>query len=449
MSEPVRSGGFSERVVTIFGAQVLTAGLGIVNSLLFARLLGPEAKGDYYLLTLVPNTTLVLVQLGLPTALGFYAAKGRTTSIVRRAILLALFLSAVALIVIAMARPALESALLKGIDPTLILVSMAVIPILVTATFVTSILIALKSVRWYAAVNVAQSVLSTVFLVLLIGVLGFQIEGAVATYVIAATFGMTAFVLGTVRATRRARPGPKVTYRELFRYSLPLYPSSLTAFFSARADVFLIAAMTAEASAPLGYYSMAVTIAEMATYLPSAVSSVFLPHVAGVSREEANRHVTTVARGTIILTGATAVLLAPAGSILIAAVVPAFMPALPALFVLLPAVVSLAIARVVGEYVSGLGLTGRTSAATVLGFAVNLTANLILIPPLGIVGAAASSLISYTTTAIVITLIASRLADAPLRAFWIPRLADVRLIATTATRLLRGLLAGLRATVRP
>jgi O-antigen/teichoic acid export membrane protein len=447
VSERGRSAGFSERVVIVFAAQVVTAGIGIVNSLLFARLLGPEVKGDYYLLTLVPNTVLVLVQFGLPAALGFYSARGRTTAIVRRAISLAIFLSAVALLAVFMALPALESALLKGIDPTLIVVSMCVIPVLVVATFMSSIVIALRSVRWYAAVNIGQSVVSTILLVVLIGILGFQIEGAIATYMVAASFGMIGLAMGAVRAVRRVRLGLAVTYGELLRYGLPLYPASLTSFFSSRADVFMIAALVSDASASLGYYSMAVTLAEMATYLPSAVSSVFLPHVAGAAREDADRHVTTVARSTILLTGITAILLAPAGAILIAVVLPAFTPALPALYVLLPAVVSLAIARVVGEYVSGLGLTGRTSAATVLGFVVNLVANIILIPRYGIVGAAAASLISYTTSAVAITLIASRLSGAPMRAFWLPGRADVRFVAGTTASLLRAVAARRRATV--
>jgi O-antigen/teichoic acid export membrane protein len=157
--------------------------------------------------------------------------------------------------------------------------------------------------------------------------------------------------------------------------------------------------------------------------------------------------VTTVARGTIILTVVTAILIAPAGTILITVVLPRFTAALPALYILLPGVVSLAVGRVVSQYISGLGLTGRTSAATVFGFAVNLVINVMLIPRFGIEGAAVASLVSYTATAIAMTLIASRLAGAPMRDFWIPRLVDVRLIAATAGRLLRGLRGGPTATV--
>jgi O-antigen/teichoic acid export membrane protein len=107
------------------------------------------------------------------------------------------------------------------------------------------------------------------------------------------------------------------------------------------------------------------------------------------------------------------------------------------------------VSKVVGGYVSGLGFTARTSAATVLGFAINLVANIILIPQFGIVGAAAASLISYTTTAVAITLIASRLAHESLAAFWIPRRTDVRYIWATSRSLLRRIVSRGSTTASP
>ena len=445
VTESARGGGFSERVVIVFATHIVTAGIGIFNAFLFARLLGPAIKGDYYLIVLLPNTAMVLVQFGLPAALSFYAARGRTAGIMRKTLVLAASLSAIAGLIAILLLPALLETLLRGIDPSLVIAAMCVLPILLLRTLSSSIVIALKAMRWYAAAMLAESITATILLVVLVGVLGLGIVGALVMFAVSSSLGMIGLWVGARRAASNSSPTGGVRYRELLRYGLPLYAGSLTAFFSYRADVFLIAALVADASTSLGYYSMAVTLAEMATYLPSAVSSVFLPHVAGAAREDADRHVTTVARGTILLTGVTALAIAPAGTILVSVILPAFTPALPALYVLLPAVVSLAIARVVGEYVSGLGMTGWTSVATVLGFAVNLVANVILIPAYGIVGAAAASLISYTTSALAITLIASRLAHAPLHSFWIPRLADAQFIAATASTLLRQVLARRRA----
>jgi O-antigen/teichoic acid export membrane protein len=435
MTESSRAGGFSERVVILFVTQILTAGIGVFNAFLFARLAGPAGKGDYYLLVLLPNTTMVLAQLGLPTALGFYAARGKTHGIVRKALVLSVTLSAFALMVVVAFLPLLRESLLRGLQPSLVIASACAIPILMIATFTSSIVIALRALRWYAAVMLTQSVASSILLVLLVGVLGLGVPGALAMYLMTALIGMSGLWAGAARASAKVPQPSKVTFRELFRYGLPLYPASVTMFFSYRADVFLLAVLVADASVALGYYSMAVTLAEMVAYLPSAVSSIFLPHVAAAQREDADRHVLTVARVTLLLTGVTALALAPAATILIRVLLPAFVPALPALYVLLPGVVALSVAKVVGEYISGLGLTALTSAATVFAFIVNIAANLILIPILGIVGASAASLLSYSVSAIVMTLMAARLARAPLHRFWIPGPADVRLIVATVASL--------------
>jgi Na+-driven multidrug efflux pump len=57
---------------------------------------------------------------------------------------------------------------------------------------------------------------------------------------------------------------------------------------------------------------------------------------------------------------------------------------------------------------------------------VNIVANLVLIPRFGIVGAAAASLVSYTLSSILFTVVAARLAHQRLIDFWVPRRSDVR-----------------------
>jgi O-antigen/teichoic acid export membrane protein len=431
----LRTGAFSERVVVLMVGQILASGIGILNGFLFARLLGPAAKGDYYLLVLPPATMMVLVQLGLPQALGFYAARGQTRGMLRKAISLATVLSLVAIAVVAALLPWLRETILKGLDPVLVVAALCAIPLLVVATFTTSIVTALKAVRWYAAIQVTQAVASTTLVILFIGVLGLGVPGAVVIYLVAASILTIGCWAGALRALATVPRPSRLTYRELFRFGLPLYPGSITTFLSYRVDAYLLAALMADASAPLGYYSMAVTLAEMVFLVPNAVSSVFFPHVAGVARETADRDVLVVTRVTLLLTGVAALALVPMATMLVQGLLPAFAPALPALYVLLPGVVALSITKVLSDYLSGLGLTGTTSAVTILAFIINVAANLILIPRFGIVGASAASLVSYAASSIVITLIAARLAHAPARSFLIPRLADVRFVLTTVVAL--------------
>jgi O-antigen/teichoic acid export membrane protein len=182
---------------------------------------------------------------------------------------------------------------------------------------------------------------------------------------------------------------------------------------------------------------MAVGLAEMIFLFPRAVSNVFFPQVAASSQEDSNRQVALVSRVTLLVSGMFAFLLVPAAAVMILLVLPAFVPSIAPLLVLLPGVVALSAAGVVSGYLTGIGRPGITSVISLISLAVNIVANLILIPKFGIVGASAASLVSYTLSTLMLTAIAARLSGTPVAAFWIPRISDVRFAASTGVSLLR------------
>ena len=80
--------------------------------------------------------------------------------------------------------------------------------------------------------------------------------------------------------------------------------------------------------------------------------------------------------------------MAPAATVMVWLVLPAYIPSLPALFVLLPGVVAFSVTFVAGGYLTGIDRVGITSVVSVVSVVTNVIANLILIPPFVIVGAA-------------------------------------------------------------
>lgn len=428
---------FSERVVVLMAGQVVTTGLGIVTGFLMARLLGPADKGDYHLLILTPATAMVFLQLGIPQALGYSAAAGATRGLLRMTVTAAAVLSIAAFIIIAVLLPVIGRLLFDDLDPILVLAALSAVPLLLLATLSSAIVTALKAVHLRAALNIAQALASLASAIVLIGLLGLGVTGAVAGYLLAATILGVGMVLSARRALASAPASSGATYGSVLRFGLPLYPASLTTFLGFRVDAFLLAALLAESSSAIGYYSMAVTLAEMTFLIPSAVESVFFPHIAGSSRESADRDVLLVARVTVLLTGLSALALVPIGAVLIATLLPAFAPSLVAFAVLLPGVVAFSITKVVSGYVSGLGRTGLVSAVAIFAFVVNVVANLALIPPFGFVGAALASLVSYSASSVAITIVASRLTGAPFRAFWLVQPGDVRFVRDSGLALAR------------
>jgi O-antigen/teichoic acid export membrane protein len=227
------------------------------------------------------------------------------------------------------------------------------------------------------------------------------------------------------------------------RYGSRIYPSSITGYFNYRVDVFIIQALMVGQSGQLGLYSMAVTMAELLFYVPDSVTMIFLPRVSGSTPAEADALMPRVARLTVLITCLCAVALIPAAYVGIHLVLPTFAPCLPAFLVLLPGVVSIALAKVMTSYIAGRGRPGPVSAGATVALFINVVANLILIPQFGIVGAAMASLISYSALAVMMVVVACRLSNLSPLTIVVPGKAEVRLLWSAAGRAVASLRARL------
>jgi O-antigen/teichoic acid export membrane protein len=445
MPESVRTGTFSGRVVVMFGTQVVEAAVGVVNGILLARLLGPVGKGEYYLLLLLPTTMMVVLQLGLPQAFSYFSARGQTVRLVTKSFALTGALSAIGFAFVLVLLPVIQEAILHGLSLELVLFAFLVLPLLLQAPLSAATVMGRQAVRWYAAVKLAQPLITTILIVVVIGLLGQGVTGAVGIFIAVAVINTIGFVVAAVSVTRTVPRPEAASFRQLLNYGLRFYPASLSGFFSQRIDIYLIALLLASPSEALGYYSMAVAFAEIVFLFPSAVTANFFPHVAGSSRGDADREVALVSRVTLHVSGLLALVLIPCAVAMIWVLLPAFKPSIPPLLVLLPGVVALSAANVVGGYITGIGRPGISSGISVIALVVNVAANLVLIPAFGILGAASASLISYTFASLVVTSVAARFSRTPLWRFWVPRLAEVRSGVTMSADLARRAYASVRA----
>lgn len=436
---------FGGRVATLFVTQATTAAVGLVNAVVVARLLGPAAKGEYYLALLAPTTLLVLGQLGLPSAYGYFAARGMTRGLVRDATIVALLLAGASAALTIALLPGLRETVLRALPDRDAFLGLLALPLLFLTTFGQNIALGRLVVRPFAVVSIAHVLGATVALVLFIGVLGFGVEGAIVAFLVYSTIPAIGFLVVGYRATADPQGSAgRAAVGDLLRYGLRLYPGSITSFFNYRADVYLISWLLAAPDVPLGLYSLAVGIAEMVFFFPNAVSSVFFPHVAGSRREDVDLQLPVVSRVTILATAGAALALVPVALVLVGAFLPDYTACLPALFILLPGVVALSAAKVQSGYLSGLGHTGITSIIAIVTFALNVACNVVLIPAFGIAGAATASLVSYSASTVLSALACRALSRARLRDLLIPTFADARFLRDRIIELIGEILERLR-----
>lgn len=418
---------FARRVAGVFATRVARFGIGFATSFLLAGMLLPEGRGQYALLVLVPGMLNALGQLGLPSAMSFFAGRGmRLDQLQRLGWGLTALLSVVLVSGTIALLPLLSTTVLQPVSGDLVLVALASVPFQLATAFAGSTLIGRQRLRNYNLIIVAQSALMLGGVIFLVGVLDIGVPGALISYVAVAIIAAVATAVELQRVVRsEPADGPRVNLGGFVSYGIRIYPASVTGYFSYRADILVLGAMLGDAAA-IGLYTFAVSLAELAFMVPDSVSTVFYPRVAGMDRRSADVLAPQVSRFTLLVTGIAVIALIPAAYVATHVVLPAYSGSMGPFLVLVPGIMALSVSKVLAGYIGGLGLPLMVARASVTNLVVNLVANVLLIPPFGIVGAALASLLSYVVHATMLAVIASRIARRRPLEYVIPTAAEVR-----------------------
>jgi O-antigen/teichoic acid export membrane protein len=448
--ERLPGGGFAGKVSAIFVTRIVILVLTMLTSLAITRLLATtEERGAYVAVVTLPGMLSAIAMLGLPGAVNYYAGRGASVdSLLRASVVFTAAISTVIVAVVWFSLPLLEQSILSAAPDHLARWILVIIPAGMLTSFGGTLLYGRQEVKVYNTVLLMQAIGLLVGAVVLVGVLGLGVDGAVATSVAVNLATVVAIVLALLHLRARDRRGEAASMRGLVGYGAKLYPASVSGYFNYRADNYIIQALAPSkevAKSNLGLYSWAVTMAEVVFLVPESVAAMFLPRVAGSSHEEASAMLARVSRITLLVGLLVAAALIPAAFVGVYLILPNYVGCLPAFLAILPGVVALCMAKVMTSYVGGRGRPGPASAAATIALAVNVPLNLALIPWLGIVGASLSSVASYSVLAAIMVGLASRISGQPVAALCIPRADDLRLVAAGLGHLLRRL-SGVRTT---
>jgi O-antigen/teichoic acid export membrane protein len=127
---------------------------------------------------------------------------------------------------------------------------------------------------------------------------------------------------------------------------------------------------------------------------------VLFPHISSLEKKEADRITPVVCRNAIFFTLIGAVVMFVISRQLILTIFgPAMIPAVQPLWLLLPGIVTLTVAKIITSYLSGIGKPIYSTYLAAGSMILTVALDLLLIPRYGISGAAAASSIVYTCTA--------------------------------------------------
>ncbi|MFG2047875.1 lipopolysaccharide biosynthesis protein [Micromonospora sp. NPDC048935] len=430
------------RLVASTAANLLIPVSGLLVSPFLSRELGPEGRGLYAALTLPIVICGWLGTYGLQDALTFHLRQRRLSrrDAARVSLVAALPLGLVAVLLLGVLGFLVFDR--AEVDRQQFLVLALLAPLHILTNLVIGALTGASDLNGVNLMKVVPAALRTILLVIACVTVDLSAFWAAALFLTATASGV---LVGLPRLRRRAGPpsrtapadpaipaepaGPAepadraapIPVRSLIRYSLTCLPGVLAATSSARLDQVI--GLPLLGARELGFYAVAVSVAELPTVVATAARTVLMGGAGGDDHESVLR-VARVAVPVAVL--GCAVLAASAGLLVPRFFGAAFAPATLPTVILCAATVVFTCVQIFSALLLVNDRAARSSVALVVG---SLTGVLLLVvlAPQGAVGAALASLIGYAVAAGIAARSVRRLPEVPsLRAVTVPYAADLR-----------------------
>lgn len=387
---------FVRSLMKTFGAKVSAVLIGLLTSILIARTLGPDGRGVFAsIITLIAIGTQ-FANLGLHTSNSYFLAKDKSIlpSIISNSVFVALGLGTLTgflLMGIAWATGVAASA-----GKLVVSLAMLSVPIGLVYMLLVNLLVVLGAINTFNRIEFSLRL--TTFL--MTAFVGYAMSPSPGLFVLAALVAQIYGVGSVWKALGADFLSLRKVSRGMFLRQIPFafrsYIASLLSFLLIRVDILIVQSISGNEE--VGYYSIAVAIADMIYLIPASAGLLLFPRLTEMANPAERRRATFKAAGIIggLMTtiSVLAAILAPfAIDVLYGQ---AFKPSVPMLHFLLVAIVLYGLNNIFSIHLASMGLPWSSVWIWAIGLAINVMLNFLLVPSMGGQGAALASLIAYS-----------------------------------------------------
>ena len=368
--------------------------VGFVTGPILARTLGPSGRGLLAAVAVPLGVAPIVLQIGTGAFALREAARGTRPSVVIGSV--GAPLMAVGALSIVFAGPL--AALFAGHHHT-VETYLRLGFILMPAVLITNLLLPVISglARWRALAWL-QSIDKLAYLAAVVALVAAGALDLDTAALLTVVVGPAVAIPAVAAVWRYGRPRIEQSFVQRgFRYGLAAWPGTLASLANVRLDQVLMIRLVA--SRQLGLYVVAVTIAQLSGLLVGPIETVLMPRIA----EGDHVLLARLVRSGLAMVFVISLLLAGAAPILIRiAFGGSFVDSIPLVWVLLIAGIPLAATNMLSHGLTATGHPGTTSLGELVSLGLTVPGLLLLLPPLGAMGAAITSVVAYSANFVIL-----------------------------------------------
>jgi len=397
-----------------FFSRIVLLIIGLVTNIIIARLLGPSGKGTIALLNEFFFIVSVIAIMGVHEANIYYIGNKqfKHNDIFGNAIYQTLITSLFVILILLLLKNWLPMSILRNVNKDVILIAIWFFPAFFYQVHITTISLGNKNIVGYNMIIIIQAFCILILQIILIP--KFSISGAIYGILLGTS---VAALIGSLILVRQGPPSPLPNFqywKSSYIYGTKSQIGLILSYLNRRLPIIIINLFLTTTA--VGYYALALTIAEFSWYLPESVGTVLFPEISGSPKEEAAKLVAFVTRNTLFIITIAGVLLELCGGIIIRFFfgMP-FAHSILLLRLLIPGVIIYSINRVLCSYFAGTGKPEYGTYTSIVSFVVMMTLILGLVPRIGVVGAPIASTVAFIISSLMALIIFMKISHCRLR----------------------------------
>lgn len=382
--------------------QILTTLIGILSSVIIARVLGPEDKGKVDLFLLLTNYIVEFGIIGVGTGFLYYQTNHKEKlELIHGTSLMFCGVMGAVIFGLGMSFHRYIVPLFTGLDKKYIILAFSIAPILLYRQISGNIIQGLnKPLFSYQITLVINMVM--LFMVILLGLFG---EISYSQMVLVNLAGIIIYVIsaaGVIFQQNRKIKADIQLMKKVMKYGIAIYIGAFANSLLFRMDQNFLNYYWG--SRFVGCYSVAVSFAEMLWSFDGIINAVTIYHIASNEEKTAKK----ILKKTILIQTGISCFLGTLLGILAPILIrilygEEYLEAISGIRILIPGIVVWSIGRLISQYITlNIGKPFWCTIAAFCGVISNAILNLFLIPMYRIVGAALASTISYLLVVLII-----------------------------------------------
>lgn len=388
---------FAKNSLNTLVSNMIIIAIGFVTSVIISNQLGPQLQGVYNLAILMPTMMYSFLNFGQDVSMLFYLSnktitkKDAINNMIPMVIVYSIVSTLLGLIFIVL----FKERIFKDIPFITLAFALIISPLTYLNNMLSSVL---KSEGRFKSLNKIQvinkfiyfAICTTLFLFVNVNI------------VILANIIILLISILTIWkriAIKRFKPiFNKEFQRNNISYGFKSYLSNMITFLNYRVDSFIISAMSTTVN--VGQYSLAVSLVEQVWIFSTSISTVMFPYVTSIENDEEKSKVTsTTFKIVMLFTLIVIAFLYFTADFLITLIYDnRYVDSIAPFKVLLVGIFSLSLGRILANDIAARGKPELNALSNFVGLIINVVLNVILIPKIGIVGAAVATSVSYTVT---------------------------------------------------